>query len=820
MANVVKYILEINSKDAQQGLKKAGKETKDLSKDMKKAERSGLDMASKVGSAVTGLAAGIGLIKGAFSTLTNVIEDTARASFELSRSVVDSVNELNDLNAVSALSAQSIQAITQAFVGSGQSASSAASFIARFPKVLADLEVGAARATEAAEQLGVSVRDSSGNMKSADVILKEMIGRLQAVENDTKRTTIAFTLFGRGAGQLLQAFGKTAEFEKFLEFTEKFGVKTGPEASASAARFQEILSALEITTGRAKQAFVEAIGGIGFFNNLMFKGVTLLVAFTTAMENNKDEVSDFANALVNLGSETFGFFQFMLMKFNNIVAEAVAFLTMKLLTPAFALNKLGLMSDETFQKMEQLGMKTNEAGLALENVVAGVNDSITKNTDKAEEAGNILESILSGIDKESDDFKDQLEELAKSMDTANQASADLTAQNNQISGSAKRLNFAMDFVLKTMDTFDETPQAVRDAQENVRRLENSLKAFAEAGFLEDDFFNVTAREQLIEAQKRLDQAIQDTTETVEKSASSLEKFSSKFTNFISKISDPSSLLAGIVAGKFATKLGDLITKDLLPAFLKSDARSKLGGAGTVIGKGIQGLGGAVGAVAPVIGPLVAVVGALEKLGQSTPKDLRKQFDDFVKNFKRGAKILPILLADILPRFIAQMVVAIVEAGINLAFQLPRAIRDGLFDFVIFLGKELKKSLFGWFERVSNFFSNFGEFFNNIFTREGRRENRQKVLGFESGGRFVPSTGLRFTGADDGLAMLHRGETVVPESNRRSQAVDRTMNSMTGGGVTVVVNAEIVESNAIDELVRRIEQRFQDFGGARSTLFGV
>ena len=819
MANVVKYILEINSKDAQQGLKKAGKETKDLSKDMKKAKRSGLDMASKVGSAVTGLAAGIGLIKGAFSTLTNAIQDTARASFDLTRSVVDSVNELNDLNAVSALSAQSIQAITQAFVGSGQSASSAASFIARFPKVLADLEMGAARATEAAEQLGVSVRDSSGNMKSADVILKEMIGKLQAVENDTKRTTIAFTLFGRGAGQLLQAFGKTAEFDKFLEFTEKFGVKTGPEASAAAARFQEILSALEITTGRAKQAFVEAIGGIGFFNNLMFKGVTLLVAFTTAMENNKDEVSDFANALVNLGSETFGFFQFMLMKFNNIVAEAVAFITMKLLTPAFILNKLGLMSDETFQKMEQLGMKTNEAGLALENVVAGVNDSITKNTDKAEEAGNILESILSGIDKESDDFKDQLEELAKSMDTANQASADLTAQNLEISGSAKRLNFAMDFVLKTMDDFDETPRAVRDAQENVRRLQNSLKAFAEAGFLEDDFFNVTAREQLIEAQKRLDQAIQDTTETVEKSATRLEVFSSKFINFIDTISDPSSLVSSL-DGKFATALSNLITKDILPRFIGSGARSKMGAGGTVIGKGIAGIGGAAGAVAPVIGPLVAVVGALEKLGQSTPKDLRKQFDDFVKNFERGAKILPTLLADILPRFIAQMIVAILEAGINLAFQLPRAIRDGLFDFVIFLGKELKSALFGWFERIREFFTNFGEFFSNMFTREGRRENRQKVLGFESGGRFVPSTGLRFTGADDGLAMLHRGETVVPESNRRSQAVDRTMNSMNGGGVTVVVNAEIVESNAIDELVRRIEQRFQDFGGARSTLFGV
>ena len=133
--------------------------------------------------------------------------------------------------------------------------------------------------------------------------------------------------------------------------------------------------------------------------------------------------------------------------------------------------------------------------------------------------------------------------------------------------------------------------------------------------------------------------------------------------------------------------------------------------------------------------------------------------------------------------------------------------------------QLGDALFGWLDRIKEFFNNFGEYFSNIFTREGRRENRQRILGFESGGRFIPpQNGISFTGGQEGLAMLHRGEFVVPESNRRSQAVDRTMQGM-NGGVQIVVNAEIVEQSAIDELVRKIEQRFQGFGGGRSTLFG-
>jgi hypothetical protein len=91
--------------------------------------------------------------------------------------------------------------------------------------------------------------------------------------------------------------------------------------------------------------------------------------------------------------------------------------------------------------------------------------------------------------------------------------------------------------------------------------------------------------------------------------------------------------------------------------------------------------------------------------------------------------------------------------------------------------------------------------------------------FRSGGR-IPSgrSGLRMT-KGTGLAMLHPNEFVVPQSGMMPQAVNRTLDSMSNQtGTQININSMITERSAVDELVRRIENRYQLFGQSRSTLF--
>src|SRR6056300_136605 len=803
MANVVKYILDVNTKEAVDGLDNVSKEAKEAGQQLDKTKRSGLDMAAKIGSAVTGVAAGIGLAVGAFQTLAGAIQGAANASFEFSRAVVDSVNQLNDLNARSGLTASSIQAVILAFEASGQSAQKAEGAISRFPQVLNLITTEGTAANDTIQRLGVQIQDSSGKLRSADQIFQDTIQALQNIDDDTTRTTTAFEIFGRAAADLLQPFGKTANFDKFLDITEEFGVKTGPEASFQAGIFQQQLAVLDIVVGGLRQTFVEALGGVNLFNKGLTNTIKFVVTLQEFIKGSEEQFQVFSSSIVNIGSIIFDFFRSTLNSLNQFTTEAVTFILTKLAMPIYALNAIGVVSDETFAKVEALITESRSAANAVENIVeAATSDGFGGGSSAGQRAEELLNSLFAGLDTAAGGASVEIDNLSTSMDNLKEKSQDLEilfGGENQY--QFDELNNAIKTIEQATTAFNPLQAAANKARNQVLALEDAFNTYTQLGL---DTLEV--EELLIKAYLEEDKAKKKLLESTQKAKVDFEGLGNTIAGFISNISDPSSFVQSL--GGAASKAGQFLPK----------VGSQVGGQ---VGAGLTAAGAGLVAAGPIIGAVGAVVVALEKLGQSTPKELEERFDSFVENFEKGARLLPKLIADIGPEFIGKLLSAVIEAFISLSFQLPRAIFDAQIKFTTTFISELTKALFGWLERIKDFFNNFGEYFSNIFTREGRKENRQRILGFESGGRYIPSaeSGLRFTGASEGLAMLHRGEYVVPESNRRSQAVDRTMNGMAGGGVQIVVNADIVEQGAIDELVRRIEQRFQGFGGGRSTLFG-
>jgi len=237
-------------------------------------------------------------------------------------------------------------------------------------------------------------------------------------------------------------------------------------------------------------------------------------------------------------------------------------------------------------------------------------------------------------------------------------------------------------------------------------------------------------------------------------------------------------------------------------------------------------------------------------------NMNEAFQNFTRDLERGLALLPQIIIDILPEFVVTLAKVIsVDLPKFLAFELPIALIRAIPEIVIAVINEIGFLFADLINRFINALDQFERFIEAISTREGRQQARSDSFSnagdriaarfegitsfieaferldsivrpnggaFAGGGAFIPQAqgGMRFTGsARSGLAMLHQNEFVVPASGQRPQTVDRQMSSM-GGGINIVINSPVVEQNAVDALVRRIEERFNsNFGLSSSNLFG-
>ena len=257
------------------------------------------------------------------------------------------------------------------------------------------------------------------------------------------------------------------------------------------------------------------------------------------------------------------------------------------------------------------------------------------------------------------------------------------------------------------------------------------------------------------------------------------------------------------------------------ALRRRQAAQGIGVAETVVRASFdpQALIGAVGSAFGPIGSAIAgVVTTLSDLGQKDPEEIKEEFRATFEGIAKGLKVVIPLIFEMLPPILFETAQMIINAIIQLPFLIGTAIFKALRDLFTMM-----------FDGVRKFFEDPLGAIAGLFERlfELILAPIRGLLGgsFMSGGRMLSGQGgLRFTGSNRGLAMLHEGEMVVPRSGQMSSSVARDAQSAMGahsggGGVTIVINSAITERSAIDGLVRRIEERFGSFGQSTSNLFG-
>jgi len=192
---------------------------------------------------------------GAFSGITLAITptDILRAStaiVELGQRFADLRNQVADASARTGVATKTLAGLRLAAEGSGLAFENLEAGLNVLPKRLGDARKGSGEAAKALTELGLTQEDLTGKYADNDAALKEIVNRLQSVEDPSKRAELAVGAFGEAGGKMLQALGGT-ELDLFIAKADQWGVDTGPAATAAAGDFQRSMADLGLIVSGA-----------------------------------------------------------------------------------------------------------------------------------------------------------------------------------------------------------------------------------------------------------------------------------------------------------------------------------------------------------------------------------------------------------------------------------------------------------------------------------------------------------------------------------------------------------------------------------------
>lgn len=189
---------------------------------------------------------------------------------------------LLDMNAETGIAVESIQELGFAAAMSGSSTEAMTASLAGLAKVSGDAARGLGKGKKAFEELGISVKDASGNVKTADILFNELRDSFARLGTDqaTQKSIIAALGLDPSTLQLLNATSE--EVAVLVEKSRALGIVTTEQAQA-AAEFQDSLDTAKFAVSAISQQI--AIGLAPTMQKITDNFVEFLIA-------NKDLIQD------------------------------------------------------------------------------------------------------------------------------------------------------------------------------------------------------------------------------------------------------------------------------------------------------------------------------------------------------------------------------------------------------------------------------------------------------------------------------------------------------------------------------------------------
>ena len=801
MANVVEYVLKITGGKSKKNIRDLAKELDQTKKELKLIKNNATAGFDGIASSSKKAGQSILSLKKDFTLLTGVVTAAAASYFQFNKEVADSVNELVDASTRSGIATEKLAGLRLALEGSGKSFSEVERGLDQFKLKLVEVAKGTGDVSKIMGPggLGISVKNLDGSLRDVDDVFTEVVEKLSLMEDATSRNIALQKLFGRSGSALAQS-GAIEDLDKFIEQAKQLGPALDENGIEKAAKFQRGLAELKTSFVGFVQVVLEGITGEKGIGSQMSVLAVQLKDFGKGLVKFLQDIKKFVDGI----NKTIEPLKNSLGGLTGILSNV----------PGFA----GLNTVVTVSKQASKATRTSVKNTSeLEKQFKKLQTRQEKIVFLAEKFGNIsnrrfIRSItsdpLSGIS-----FKD----VAKAVEKL-EKSQEIKFDANLFAPSTKKTKKpSVDVEDDELKEFIELQKELASVTEkSTKEIDKQIKA------IEKEEREVSkAQQQFQELKKQVDQIGEDE-RPFQNILNDLDETKNRFKELGQSVVPVIQLKMQVhelrkeVEKLATTKTAINITTDII-GIAGGDI---IGGVTGILQKTLKGSAlELLGPVSGAIGGLVsfgqgmqqaadqAIAKREEKLGRSLTEEeraklsdiaMRKKAEQDVKQFAMaievGLRMLPQILFEVLPPLFIDLGASIIKALFELPFRIAKAIVQGVFNF----GAKVAEAPLNIMKGLADFF------------------------GFDSkrsGGRMISARrGLRFTGSSDTMAQLHRNEYVVPESGARPQAVERIMNQQSGSGINITINADVVERDAIETLVRKIEQRFQNFGTMQSSLF--
>lgn len=233
----------------------------------------------------------IGAVKNAMGLIG--VGVTAGGIVAFAKSAIDAADQAGKMAQRVGMATETFSAMSYAAKLSDVSTETLASALKKLSVNAADTAAGTGEAKEAFKAMGISVLDSTGRLKGADVLIGEMADKFSGWEDGAGKTALAMKAMGRSGAELIPMLnGGSQELAKMTDEARQLQILIGGDMSQAAQEFNDNLTRLEASSQALGLRLANALlPGLNDITNAMVLAATeggtlhaLFIGFGGAME--------------------------------------------------------------------------------------------------------------------------------------------------------------------------------------------------------------------------------------------------------------------------------------------------------------------------------------------------------------------------------------------------------------------------------------------------------------------------------------------------------------------------------------------------------